>query len=125
MGDQGIPVLLRGGKILLTKERARRNSKLMENDPYTMFIGLDGNSGLAEGQHFEDDQETIFSDFVLTKFTYDDSTKVLKISSSENSNDNKFQIIIERVIILRPNHKHSIIKKPNGVATSIDARVKL
>ena len=123
--DRGIPVLLRGGKILLTKERARRNSKLMENDPYTMFIGLDGNSGLAEGQHFEDDQETIFSDFVLTKFTYDDSTKVLKISSSENSNDNKFQIIIERVIILRPNHKHSIIKKPNGVATSINARVKL
>jgi alpha 1,3-glucosidase len=35
-----IPVFQRGGSIIPKKERARRNSELMRNDPYTLQIAL-------------------------------------------------------------------------------------
>lgn len=38
-----IPVFQRGGSIIPTKERVRRASSLMINDPYTLRVALDSN----------------------------------------------------------------------------------
>ena len=49
--DRKIPIFIRGGTVLSTKERARRNSALMVNDPYTLTVALDDNR-TARGKLF-------------------------------------------------------------------------
>src|SRR5439155_3670 len=49
-----IPVFQRGGSIIPKKERSRRSSALMVNDPYTLVVALDG-SGAANGLLYIDD----------------------------------------------------------------------
>jgi mannosyl-oligosaccharide alpha-1,3-glucosidase len=51
-----IPVLVRGGSILPTRERLRRSSPLMKQDPFTLSIALDKN-GTARGELYLDDGE--------------------------------------------------------------------
>ncbi len=49
-----IPVYQRGGSIIPKKERARRSSALMVNDPYTLLIALDADH-TARGELYIDD----------------------------------------------------------------------
>jgi alpha 1,3-glucosidase len=51
------PVLLRGGSIVPTRERPRRSSPLMKQDPFTLRITL-SKSGSARGELYMDDGET-------------------------------------------------------------------
>ncbi|XP_063898479.1 neutral alpha-glucosidase AB isoform X1 [Helicoverpa armigera] len=52
-----IPVFQRGGTIVPRKERVRRSSALMADDPYTLVVALDSN-GTAQGSLYIDDGET-------------------------------------------------------------------
>ncbi|KAJ8707977.1 hypothetical protein PYW08_010343 [Mythimna loreyi] len=52
-----IPVFQRGGSIVPRKERVRRSSALMADDPYTLVVALDIN-GTAQGSLYIDDGET-------------------------------------------------------------------
>lgn len=52
-----IPLLIRGGSIIPTRERPRRSSPLMKHDPFTLRIALD-TSGNAHGEVYLDDGET-------------------------------------------------------------------
>lgn len=52
-----IPVYQRGGSIISKKERVRRSSPLMINDPYTLVICLD-KSKSANGTLYLDDEKT-------------------------------------------------------------------
>ncbi|KAG1774092.1 glycoside hydrolase family 31 protein [Suillus placidus] len=52
-----IPLLIRGGSIIPTRERPRRSSPLMKHDPFTLRIALD-TSGNARGEVYLDDGET-------------------------------------------------------------------
>ncbi|KAI3523968.1 hypothetical protein L1887_02522 [Cichorium endivia] len=49
-----IPLFQRSGTIIPRKDRFRRSTVQMENDPYTLVISLD-NSGEAEGELYIDD----------------------------------------------------------------------
>ena len=51
-----IPVLIRGGSILATRERPRRSSPLMKHDPFTLRVALDVD-GSAKGELYLDDGE--------------------------------------------------------------------
>jgi len=51
-----IPLFIRGGSILSTRERPRRSSPLMKLDPFTIRIALD-NAGSARGELYLDDGE--------------------------------------------------------------------
>jgi len=53
-----IPVFIRGGTIIPLKQRVRRSSSLMLNDPYTLIIALD-EEGEAEGEFYADDGHTL------------------------------------------------------------------
>ncbi|KIK77874.1 glycoside hydrolase family 31 protein [Paxillus rubicundulus Ve08.2h10] len=51
-----LPLLIRGGSILPTRERPRRSSPLMKHDPFTLRIALDVDGG-AKGEVYLDDGE--------------------------------------------------------------------
>lgn len=51
-----IPLLIRGGSILPTRERPRRSSPLMKHDPFTLRVALDVD-GSAKGELYLDDGE--------------------------------------------------------------------
>ena len=65
--DQEIPVFIRGGKVLIIRDRIRRSSTLMENDPVTMIIAL-GRNGEAQGDLYFDDGIT--HDYINGEFSY-------------------------------------------------------
>lgn len=74
LGD--IPMYLKGGSILPRKDRYRRSSKLMRNDPYHIVIAL-SKEGNAEGALYVDDEES---------FKYrDGSFGLAAFEASENS----------------------------------------
>ncbi|KAL3312851.1 hypothetical protein Ciccas_008552 [Cichlidogyrus casuarinus] len=54
-----IPVFYRGGHIVPRRERMRRTSSLMANDPYTLFVMVDPQTEKAEGYIYEDDNESV------------------------------------------------------------------
>lgn len=49
-----IPLFVRGGHIVFRKDRKRRSSQLMRNDPYTLLIAVDHN-GNSHGHLYNDD----------------------------------------------------------------------
>ncbi|KAF9237885.1 glycoside hydrolase family 31 protein [Melanogaster broomeanus] len=51
-----IPLLVRGGSIVSTRERPRRSSPLMKHDPFTLRVALDVEGG-AKGEVYLDDGE--------------------------------------------------------------------
>ena len=53
-----IPAFIEGGHVLFKREIYRRSSKLMVNDPYTLLIAPDLQTGFAEGKLYIDDGET-------------------------------------------------------------------
>ncbi|KAF9436979.1 hypothetical protein BGZ76_002382 [Entomortierella beljakovae] len=65
-----IPVYQRAGTIIPKRERPRRSSKAMENDPFTLVIALDS-LGEAKGQIYLDDGETFnheHGDYIWREF---------------------------------------------------------
>ena len=53
-----IPVYQRGGTIVPRKERVRRSSALMRQDPYTLVVAV-GKEGTAKGTLYIDDEHTL------------------------------------------------------------------
>uniref|UniRef100_A0A9J7YSA1 Uncharacterized protein n=2 Tax=Cyprinus carpio TaxID=7962 RepID=A0A9J7YSA1_CYPCA len=52
-----IPVFQRGGSVICRKDRVRRSSSCMENDPYALYVALNS-QGSAEGELYIDDFHT-------------------------------------------------------------------
>jgi len=83
-----IPLLIRGGSIIPTRERRRRSSPLMKLDPFTLRIALDKTS-TARGELYLDDGETFShqeGQIVWRKFVAekpDKKAKRLRISSHD------------------------------------------
>ncbi|CEF66342.1 Neutral alpha-glucosidase AB [Strongyloides ratti] len=68
-----IPVFQRGGTIVPAKNRLRRSSKLMQNDPITLYIANDLANTFANGTIYLDDGETFNykkGDYLYWGFTY-------------------------------------------------------
>uniref|UniRef100_A0A671RCY5 Neutral alpha-glucosidase AB-like n=1 Tax=Sinocyclocheilus anshuiensis TaxID=1608454 RepID=A0A671RCY5_9TELE len=63
-----IPVFQRGGSIICRKDRVRRSSSCMENDPYTLYVAP-SSQGSAEGELYIDDFHT-FSFEVAKQFVH-------------------------------------------------------
>ncbi|CAG9763272.1 unnamed protein product [Ceutorhynchus assimilis] len=137
-GSHKVPVSLdkhvvfyRGGSIIPRKDRPRRSSTVMHNDPFTLYVALDSNNA-ASGTLYVDDYQS---------FEYKNDKKYLYVhfkfennkltSSLIDKTDYATEEWIERVIILGPVNKHvskaKITSKSLGVATlevSYDAEYK-
>lgn len=81
-----VPLLIRGGSIIPTRERPRRSSALMARDPFTLRIALDA-SEQAEGELYLDDGNSYEYEkghLVWRKFTASKVAKgPLKITSED------------------------------------------
>lgn len=78
-----IPLFVRGGSIVPTRERHRRSSPLMKFDPFTLRVALD-NKGAAHGELYLDDGETFAhqtGQIVWREFTAKQPDKTKKASA--------------------------------------------
>lgn len=85
-----VPLLIRGGSILPTRERPRRSSPLMKQDPFTLRIALD-KFGQARGELYLDDGESYShqaGNFVWREFTAAKKGKAVHISSTDLGSKN-------------------------------------
>ncbi|CAF4944893.1 unnamed protein product [Pieris macdunnoughi] len=93
-----IPVYQRGGSIIPRKERVRRSSALMEDDPYTLVVTLDINN-TATGTLYIDDGETYdfkSNKFIYAKITYEQTAMKYIITNSGNYPTRSW---LERIVI--------------------------
>ena len=112
---EGIPVFLRGGHIIPRKERARRSTAQMANDPFTLWVALNS-SGSAEGDLYIDDGHSFvyqrgsylhrqfsFSKGVLKNKAAETSAAVMSIKAGKLSMSNT----IERIVVVGVTGKES------------------
>ncbi|KAL0274187.1 UNVERIFIED_CONTAM: hypothetical protein PYX00_006669 [Menopon gallinae] len=116
-----IPVYIRGGFIIPKKERVRRASSLMRDDPYTLIVALDQN-GNAKGTLYIDDEQSY--DYRNGKYLYlelEFKDKTLTSKFIEKKNKYKTRAWVERVIIV------GVRSAPNAaeMTTSDKKRTKL
>mmetsp|Transcript_30849 Transcript_30849/g.69275 ORF Transcript_30849/g.69275 Transcript_30849/m.69275 type:complete len:938 (-) Transcript_30849:398-3211(-) len=96
-----IAALQRGGSIIPRKLRLRRSTKLMIDDPYTLFIALDSKQS-AVGKLYMDDEHTFDfeqGDFCLRKYAFESG--VLSATSASGA-AMRFEPTntIERVVVI-------------------------
>ncbi|KAI0644926.1 alpha-glucosidase [Trametes meyenii] len=128
-----IPLLIRGGSIVPSRERPRRSSPLMKHDPFTLRVAL-GKDGNARGELYLDDGETYShhdGNFVWREFIAAKKGKGVRISSknlaaekpaeavdsvalASYSNDNDFaksiaNVRVEKVVLLGLSTKPSSV----------------
>ncbi|CAL1712026.1 unnamed protein product [Somion occarium] len=80
-----VPLFIRGGSILPTRERPRRSSPLMKKDPFTLRVALD-KSGNARGELYLDDGVTYNhreGQIVWREFKASKAGKGIKLSSHD------------------------------------------
>lgn len=104
-----IPVFQRGGSIICRKNRVRRSSSCMEEDPYTLYVALDS-LGKAEGELYIDDGHTFKHEtekqFIHRQLSFSENT----LLSSNLSPDSQYSTAswVEKVIILGANKPSSV-----------------
>lgn len=102
LGD--IPMFLKGGSIISRKDRYRRSSRLMKNDPYTLVVAFDKN-GVAHGSLYIDDGESFGYEsgkFVTVDFEAKDGKM---IQGKAHIHDKEYaqtlsQLVIEKITIV-------------------------
>ena len=130
-----LPLLIRGGSILPTRERPRRSSSLMRNDPFTLRVVLN-KAGSAKGELYLDDGTSYDhekGDFIWREFIASKKGKVLRISSFDlgkakpseavdgvdlvgyDANNNKYaksivDVRVEKVVVVGLGSKPSSVK---------------
>ncbi|KAF8608373.1 glycoside hydrolase family 31 protein [Ceratobasidium sp. AG-I] len=85
-----IPILVRGGSVVATRERPRRSSTLMKYDPFTLLVTLD-NSGSAGGELYLDDGDSYAHEqgqFVWRQFYAELAQEGLVLASDDLAEDN-------------------------------------
>ncbi|CAH0403664.1 unnamed protein product [Chilo suppressalis] len=94
-----IPVYQRGGSIIPRKERVRRSSLLMADDPYTLVVALDSNN-TASGSLYIDDGETYEykkKKYIYAKISY--TTEEMTYSFVNDKATYPTQSWVERIVI--------------------------
>ncbi|XP_013107527.2 neutral alpha-glucosidase AB [Stomoxys calcitrans] len=145
VNDYKIPVYQRGGSIVPKKERIRRASTLMKNDPYTLIVCLD-RKGKAEGTLYLDDEKSYDyrqGKFIHVNYSFDGGKLTNNFIKPPNYETKAW---IERIVIagldrqpksatitingvtdkldVSPFEKAFVIRKP-GVGISKDFEIKL
>jgi alpha 1,3-glucosidase len=110
-----IPVFQRGGSIIPRKDRARRASYMMTNDPLTLQVALDSNEA-AEGELYLDDGHTfgyLQGAYLRKRFTFDKQNSLQVSTIDGNLNSFQPQATVERVVVKgypkQPSHVQLLI----------------
>lgn len=121
-----IPVYQRGGTILAKKERVRRASTLMIDDPYTLIVAVD-RSGKAHGTLYIDDEKSF--EYRNGKFVYlnlDFADRTLSAERVDTTSVYPAKSWVERVIIVGLDRvPKSAELKSTGTTVSLDVNAEL
>jgi alpha 1,3-glucosidase len=102
-----IPMYLRGGHIIPRRERMRRSSSLMKNDPYTLYVAVD-EAQSAHGEIYVDDYVSYEFEngaYAHTNFDYDNGVIT---STPTHSDDGSYATIpVERIVLLGVRHQYT------------------
>lgn len=95
-----IPAFYRGGSIVPRMDRPRRASTLMHDDPYTLYVNLDGNKS-AKGTLYIDDYESYGyrkKKYLYVQFIYASN----KLTATKIDKDADYPTLswLERVVVL-------------------------
>ncbi|KAF4113716.1 neutral alpha-glucosidase AB [Onychostoma macrolepis] len=117
-----IPVFQRGGSIICRKDRVRRSSSCMENDPYTLYVALNS-QGSAEGELYIDDFHTFnykeAKQFVHRHLSFSANT----LSSRNLAPDSQFSTAswIEKIVIIGGSQPSSAtLKNADGTESALE-----
>ncbi|CAJ0961592.1 unnamed protein product [Ranitomeya imitator] len=116
-----IPVFQRGGSIIPRKDRARRSSDCMQDDPFTLYVALNL-QGEAQGELYLDDGHSFNyqqNDFLYRKFSYSHG----ELTSSSLDLNGKFETPswLERVVIIGATKPKNItLHQPGGSEVQLD-----
>jgi alpha 1,3-glucosidase len=104
--DDGVKSYLKGGSMLVTKERMRRSTAAMAADPYTLIIGLTIRQG-SEGDLYIDDGHSFAfqrGQYAYRKFEFKDYVLSSRAGVLDNMPDSdvsfKPHSKIERIVVL-------------------------
>ncbi|KAI5404930.1 probable glucan 1,3-alpha-glucosidase isoform X2 [Lathyrus oleraceus] len=117
--EESIPAFQRGGTILTRKDRFRRSSTQMTNDPITLVIALNS-SQAAEGELYIDDGSSfgfLEGAFIHRRFIFANG-KLTSVNLAPISGGNvrhTSDVVIERIILLghAPGSKNALIEPSN------------
>ena len=114
-----IPVYYRGGSVVVRKDRARRSSRLMAHDPFTVVVAAD-DSRHAKGRLYLDDGESF--EYQQGQFAYREvelqGGKELRASRVKGSAGVlKSEVKVERIVLLGVPQVSSATVAVNGGAS--------
>ncbi|KAK7173996.1 hypothetical protein R3I93_003734 [Phoxinus phoxinus] len=117
-----IPVFQRGGSIICRKDRVRRSSSCMENDPYSLYVAL-SSQGSAEGELYIDDFHT-FNFETSKQFVHRHLSFSANMLSSRNlSPDSQFSTgsWIEKIVIVGGGQPSSVtLRDADGTESTLE-----
>uniref|UniRef100_A0A7N0TZF4 Probable glucan 1,3-alpha-glucosidase n=1 Tax=Kalanchoe fedtschenkoi TaxID=63787 RepID=A0A7N0TZF4_KALFE len=120
--EDGVPAFQKAGTIIPRKDRFRRSSTQMVNDPYTLVIALNS-SQAAEGELYIDDGKSFEfakGGFIHRRFVFSDG-KLTSSAAVHNSNQFTTNSHVERVIILGlPRAPTGALVEPLGQKVEVD-----
>ncbi|PSS26594.1 Glucan 1,3-alpha-glucosidase [Actinidia chinensis var. chinensis] len=122
VSEESIPAFQRAGTIIPRKDRFRRSSTQMENDPYTLVIALNSTQE-AEGELYIDDGKSFeFAKgaYIHRRFVFSNGKLTSSNMSPSASGKSRFSCdcVIERIILLgySPGPKSALIEPANQKA---------
>ncbi|KAL2928160.1 putative glucan 1 3-alpha-glucosidase [Bienertia sinuspersici] len=124
VSDDGIPAFQRAGTIIPRKDRYRRSSTQMVNDPFTLVIALN-NSQSAEGELYVDDGKSYefqHDAYIHRRFIFSEG-KLTSINLAPSNNRRSFSsgCVVERIILLGlPSRPKSALIEPSKEKTVIE-----
>ncbi|KAK7316926.1 hypothetical protein RJT34_00747 [Clitoria ternatea] len=117
--EENIPAFQRAGTILTRKDRFRRSSTQMKNDPFTLVIALNS-SQEAEGELYIDDGSSfsfLKGAYIHRRFVFKNGKLIsLNLATASASNVRyPSEAVIERIILLghAPGSKNALIEPSN------------
>lgn len=94
-----IGVFIKGGRIIPTKERLRRSSKMMRNDPITLIVALDNNDYASGDMYFDDEysHDYLLGKYSVSTVTYNNGHLAVSNNTSNSYNTTN---TIEKIVIV-------------------------
>lgn len=119
VSEDSVPSFQRAGTIIPRKDRLRRSSTQMENDPYTLVISLNS-SQAAEGELYIDDGKSFeFKQgaFIHRFFTFSNGKLTSSNAAPSSAGNDRFssECTVERIILLglSPGAKTALVEPGN------------
>lgn len=117
-----IPVYVKGGSTVITRDRYRRSSQLMKYDPYTLYVVI-GADGVSHGDLYIDDGKSFgytTGDCIHVEFNANDALRTLKARATYVgegefiSTYREHKVSFNKIVIVGSEFKGNISIQQNG-----------